>query len=151
MSASARCPVARLRLADWTAAAPLVMPLRLRVFVDEQGVPPEMEQDEFDAVSVHAIATDAAGEVIGTARLLPDGHVGRFAVAAPQRGSGVGERLLRALLDAAARRGHRRVVLHAQLTAEAFYAHYGFERTGDVFMEAGIAHATMARTLEPPG
>jgi predicted GNAT family N-acyltransferase len=151
MSASARRPVARLRLAEWATAAPLVMPLRLRVFVDEQGVPPEIEQDEFDPVSVHAIATDAAGEVIGTARLLPDGHVGRFAVTALQRGRGVGERLLQALLDEAARRGHRRVVLHAQLTAEAFYARYGFERTGDVFMEAGIAHATMARTLEPPG
>jgi len=59
--------------------------------------------------------------------------------------------LLQALLAEAARRGHRRTVLHAQVAAEGFYARYGFERTGDVFMEAGIAHTTMARALVQPG
>jgi predicted GNAT family N-acyltransferase len=127
------------------------MPLRLRVFVDEQRVPVEIEQDEYDAVSLHAIATDAAGAVIGTGRLLPDGHVGRMAVAAGYRGRGVGTRVLQALLAEAARRGHRRAVLHAQLSAVDFYARHGFERAGGVFTEAGIAHTVMARTLQPPG
>lgn len=143
-------PVARLRLIDWPEARALVMPLRLAVFVVEQGVPPEIEQDEFDAVSLHAVAEDASGAVIGTGRLLPDGHVGRFAVTAPLRGRGVGERILHALLAAAARRGQRLVVLHAQVAAEGFYARYGFQRTGDVFMEAGIAHTIMQRVLDPP-
>ncbi len=151
MSAATSCPIARLRLLDWRDAAPLVAPLRWRVFCVEQGVPRELELDEQDPLSLHAVAEDAAGEVIGTARLLPDGHVGRFAVTAAQRGRGIGARLLQALLAEAARRGHGRVELHAQLAAEGFYARYGFERTGSVFMEAGIAHATMARTLAPPG
>ena len=149
--ARAADPLAALWLAPWSEAASRVMPLRLRVFVVEQGVPADIEQDESDPVSLHAIATDAAGVVIGTGRLLPDGHVGRFAVDAALRGRGIGARILEALLAEAARRGHRRAELHAQLAAEGFYARYGFERTGGVFMEAGIAHTTMARPLQPPG
>jgi len=149
--AGAADPVASLRLAQWPEAEPLVMPLRVRVFVDEQGVPAEIEQDELDPVSLHAIATDASGAVIGTGRLLPDGHVGRMAVDARCRGRGVGARVLLALLDEAARRGHRKAILHAQLSAEGFYARYGFHRTGDVFLEAGIAHTVMERELSPPG
>ncbi|MFO1401877.1 MAG: GNAT family N-acetyltransferase [Steroidobacteraceae bacterium] len=151
MSGAAPGAIARLRLLDWHEAEPLAGPLRLRVFCEEQGVPRDIEIDEHDPLSVHAVAEDAGGAVIGTARLLPDGHVGRFAVAAACRGHHVGARLLQALLEEALRRGHRRAVLHAQVSAEGFYARYGFERTGGVFMEAGIAHATMARTLAPPG
>jgi predicted GNAT family N-acyltransferase len=146
----ARDPVAGLRLAEWPEAEPLVMPLRLRVFVDEQGVPADIERDEFDPVSLHAIATDAAGAVIGTGRLLPDGHIGRMAVAAPLRGRGVGAQVLAVLLVAAARRGHARAILHSQVSAEGFYARYGFRRSGGVFMEAGIAHIVMERPLDPP-
>ena len=143
-------PVARLRIADWPEAQAQVMPLRLRVFVDEQGVPADIEQDEYDAVSRHAIAVDAGGAVIGTGRLLPDGHVGRMAVAAHARGRGVGARVLAALLAEAAPRGLRRAVLHSQVAAEGFYARYGFRRSGGVFMEAGIAHIIMERPLDPP-
>jgi predicted GNAT family N-acyltransferase len=151
MGRAAPDPVARLRLLDWREAEPLAGPLRLRVFCEEQGVPRDIEIDAHDPLSLHAVAEDAEGTVIGTARLLPDGHVGRFAVAAACRGRGVGERLLQALLEEAIRRGHRRAVLHAQVAAEGFYARYGFERTGEVFMEAGIAHTTMERTLLPSG
>ena len=142
--------VARLRLANWAAARSRVMPLRLQVFVEEQGVPLEMEEDADDPVSLHAIAEDGDGVVIGTGRLLPDGHIGRVAVAARLRGRGVGARILTALMAEAARRGQRRALLHAQVAAEGFYARLGFERTGDVFMEAGIAHTIMARALDPP-
>lgn len=143
-------PVAALRIADWPEAQPLVMPLRLEVFVGEQGVPPDIEQDEYDPVSRHAIAADAGGAVIGTGRLLPDGHVGRMAVAAHARGRGVGAAVLAALLAEAARRGSSRAVLHSQVSAEGFYARYGFRRSGGVFMEAGIAHIIMERQLDPP-
>jgi predicted GNAT family N-acyltransferase len=143
-------PVARLRLAAWPEARARVLPLRLQVFVDEQGVPPDIEEDADDPLSLHAIAEDASGAVIGTGRLLPDGHVGRMAVAARLRGRGVGARILAELLAEAVRRGQRRAILHAQVAAEGFYARYGFARTGDVFMEAGIAHTIMERALDPP-
>ena len=136
---------------DWPTLRDAAAPLRTEVFVGEQGVPAAIEMDANDIHCVHALAVDAGGAAIGTGRLLPDGHVGRFAVDAAHRGRGIGARILEALLAEAARRGHRRAELHAQLAAEGFYARYGFERTGGVFMEAGIAHTTMARPLQPPG
>lgn len=127
------------------------MPLRVTVFVVEQGVPMEMERDDFDPASRHALATDASGSAIATGRLLPDGHIGRLAVRASLRGHGVGSAVLAALVAEARRLGLREVVLHAQVQAQAFYARNGFEAEGATFMEAGIAHRLMRRAVAPHG
>jgi len=138
----------RIELLDWETARPRAWPLRLAVFVHEQRVPEELEHDEWDARSLHALASDERGRVLGTARLLPDGHIGRMAVAAAARGRGVGSVLLQSLLAAAARRGHTEVQLHAQVSAQPFYARHGFEAIGAPFMEAGIEHRTMRRPVK---
>ena len=136
----------RLVMGDWAAMREQAEPIRIEVFVDEQQVPLEMEWDEFDVVSLHAIAwaNDAA---IGTARLLPDGHIGRLAVLRPWRGQGAGRALMLAMIDAARHAGHRRVVIHAQCHAENFYSRLGFTPEGATFMEAGIPHVAMVRVL----
>jgi len=134
---------ASLSLCDWAQAEVRVMPLRIEVFVREQGVPADMELDEFDPVSLHAVCESDA-RVIGTGRLLPDGHIGRLAVARDWRGQGVGGRMLEALVAEAARRGLAEAVLHAQVQAEAFYLRHGFVPDGPVFEEAGIAHRAPA-------
>ncbi len=89
---------------DWARLHDDAAAVRHAVFVVEQNVPPEIEMDEFDAVCVHAVAYDAAGQVLGTGRLLPDGHIGRMAVQRRARGLGVGARLLQALVEAGAPR-----------------------------------------------
>lgn len=137
----------QITIVDWVYAAPRVMPLREAVFVVEQGVPREIEQDAFDAVSRHAIATAPDGRVVGTGRLLPDGHIGRMAVAAERRGQGVGGRILDALVREADARGMREVVLHAQTHAADFYVRHGFVAEGEIFVEAGIEHRLMRRML----
>ena len=43
--------------------------------------------------------------------------------------------------------GHRMLVLHAQTHAAGFYEAHGFQVEGEEFMEAGIAHVVMTRTL----
>ncbi|MDX5363737.1 MAG: GNAT family N-acetyltransferase [Pseudazoarcus pumilus] len=136
----------RLSLCDWAQAETRVMPLRIEVFVQEQGVPPEMELDEFDPLSLHAVC-EVDGAVIGTGRLLPDGHIGRLAVARDWRARGLGGQMLEALVAEAAGRGLHEAVLHAQVQAEAFYARHGFVAEGAVFDEAGIAHRLMRRAL----
>jgi predicted GNAT family N-acyltransferase len=73
--------------------------------------------------------------------------IGRMAVAASSRHSGVGRAVLEALLDAARSRGEREAVLHAQLSAAPFYERAGFTRRGPEFDEAGIAHVEMLRAL----
>ena len=136
-----------LKICDWPEAEARVMPLRVRVFVEEQGVPAEIERDALDAVCRHAIARDAGGRVIATGRLLPDGHIGRMAVLRTARGAGVGGAVLQALIAEAARRGLPEVALNAQTHALAFYLRHGFEAVGEVFMEAGIPHRAMRRTV----
>ena len=140
-------PAVLVEITDWARAEAQVMPVRIAVFVVEQGVPEDIERDEFDAVSRHAIARDEAGAVVATGRLLPDGHIGRMAVAAPLRGKGGGGAVLEALVAEAARAGLAEVALNAQVHALAFYRRHGFVEYGDVFMEAGIPHRAMRRTL----
>jgi predicted GNAT family N-acyltransferase len=122
-------------------------PVRVTVFVHEQGVPADLECDAFDAVSRHALALDAQGRPIGTGRLLPDGHIGRMAVLQAWRGRGVGAALLLRLLQAAREDGVQRVALNAQVRAVGFYSRYGFAPEGAEFFEAGIAHLAMVRHL----
>ena len=137
----------RIEVVGWDEAEARVMPVRTGVFVVEQGVPAEIERDAFDAVCRHAIARDAGGRVVATGRLLPDGHIGRMAVRRAARGAGVGGAVLQALIAEAARRGLREVALAAQTHALDFYLRHGFEAVGEVFMEAGIPHRAMRRTV----
>lgn len=140
-------PAVRVELGDWNTIGELAMPLRMRVFVEEQGVPEALELDEFDPVSRHALVRDADGTVLATGRLLPDGRIGRMAVDVAWRGRGLGGAVLEALLQEAVRRGLASVLLHAQVHAMPFYARHGFGAEGEIFMEAGTAHCLMRRTL----
>jgi predicted GNAT family N-acyltransferase len=133
----------RIELGDWTATRALAEPVRQTVFVDEQKVPADIELDEFDPVSLHALAFDAEGRVLGTGRLLPDGHIGRMAVLRQARGIGVGGALLQALMQAARARGDREVLLSAQTHAIPFYRRFGFVAEGEAYDDAGIPHRMM--------
>lgn len=133
----------RLSLGDWQQQRVGARAVRLQVFVIEQNIPLELEWDEMDALSLHAVAYDQAGQPIGTGRLLPDGHIGRMAVSKALRGQGVGGAILTALMQQARARGEREIVLHAQTPVEAFYQRFGFSRFGEEFSEAGIPHVRM--------
>jgi predicted GNAT family N-acyltransferase len=132
--------------ADW----PEVAALRTRVFVVEQGVPAEIEQDDADATAVHVLSRDDAGRVVATGRLLLDGpvaRIGRMAADAAVRGRGHGAAVLAELHRQAAARRAELVELHAQLTARRFYEREGYAAVGEVYEEAGIAHITMRCAL----
>jgi len=136
----------RVRAADWNVDRAALRAVREQVFVREQAVPVELEWDEFDPLCQHVVA-EAAGQAIGTGRLLPDGHIGRMAVLESWRRQGVGSALLEALLRLARDRGIRRVRLNAQSRAVAFYARHGFVAEGEEFIEAGIPHRSMWRDV----
>ena len=132
---------------DWAE----IVDLRTRVFVEEQGVPPEIEQDDRDATAVHALSRNESGRVVATGRLLlgDDGRagIGRMATDAAARGRGHGAAVLAELQRQAAARGMVEIELHAQVTARRFYERAGYTAVGDVYEEAGIAHVTMVRKL----
>lgn len=152
---------AQVRLAQ-PADMPAVFALRHEVFVIGQDVPAELERDELDATAEHGVAYDGA-RLIGTGRLLDgrtdeDGRlvpgtagqvatIGRMAVLAPERGTGVGRRLLDLLVGRAGERGYGSVELHAQVHARGFYERAGFAPYGAVYLEAGIEHVGMRRDL----
>ena len=125
--------------------------LRMRVFVDEQGVPPEVEMDEFDDVAIHAIAYKF-GLVVGTGRLIldtdTDARIGRMAVNADLRRTGVGAAVLAFLENEARSHGIKLIKLHAQNYVKHFYAKYGYRERGNTFFEAGILHIEMTRNIE---
>jgi predicted GNAT family N-acyltransferase len=137
----------RIELGDWAVLGARARDVRTEVFLVEQKVPVELEWDEMDAVSLHAIALDASGHVLGTGRLLPDGHIGRMAVRHEARGQGTGSAILAALMQAARQRGQREVMLNAQTHATGFYARFGFVGEGEEFEDAGIPHIHMSCRL----
>jgi predicted GNAT family N-acyltransferase len=134
-----------LVLGRWNELKGKALPLRLEVFVKEQGVPLELESDEFDEQATHALVTDHEGRVIATGRLLTDGRIGRLAVASDRRSAGVGKKVLQALMDRARDLGMAQVHLHARVEAEPFYRKFGFTSQGGVFDEAGSPHIQMVR------
>lgn len=140
-----------IQLMTWSDALPLARAVREKVFIEEQDVPRELEWDEWDERSDHAVALDGRSNAIGTARLLPvgciGGRIGRMAVLRPWRGRGVGAALLEALLQLARERGMPEVTLHAQTHAAGFYRKFGFDTRGDEFLEAGIPHVEMSLRL----
>lgn len=134
-------------LVDWQSAARSLTAIRYQVFVVEQKVPVELELDELDPVSLHALAHDGSNCVLGTGRLTPTGKIGRMAVDIGYRGCGVGGKLLSALIQAARQRGDDRVCLSAQISALRFYHRYGFIIQSEIFMDAGIPHQDMCLRL----
>ncbi|MFJ3502994.1 GNAT family N-acetyltransferase [Streptomyces sp. NPDC090135] len=134
--------------------------VRREVFVEEQGVPRELEYDTYDATAVHVLAVRADGLPLGTGRLLHGadalgktggdasvGSLGRLAVAKAARGLGVGAALVRGIEEAARERGLTAVDLHAQTHALGFYERLGYEAYGPEFPDAGIPHRAMRKAL----
>jgi predicted GNAT family N-acyltransferase len=136
-----------VRRADWERDRESLRWVRTAVFVDEQSVPLALEWDGLDDNCLHVLAEDSRGAPIGTGRLLPDGHIGRMAVLPAWRGRGVGGAILGELLRCAAAQGLTQVVLNAQTHATGFYARFGFSAEGAAFLDAGIEHRRMRRTL----
>jgi predicted GNAT family N-acyltransferase len=125
--------------------------VRTEVFVHEQKIPLDLEWDDADQTALHAVAYNTLGQAIGTARLLehtPEtAKVGRMAVKRVLRGSSIGRDLLHVLIACARQRCNQEVMLHAQRSAQGFYARAGFFTRGEPFEEVNIPHIEMFRAL----
>ena len=144
-------PMVRLRTGAWNELGRDAERLRTTVFVQEQGVPREIEIDELDPLALHAVAYNGLQLPVATGRLVTAGagvaRIGRMAVDRSVRGGHLGRQVLDCLVEAARQRGDREVVLHAQCHAQAFYEKAGFTPRGDIDEEAGIPHIMMGRLL----
>jgi len=133
-----------VRLADWQKDNADLRRIRETVFIAEQAVPPELEWDAEDAEALHFLVYEG-DYPIGTARLLPDGHIGRVSVLKDWRGLKVGDALLRAVIAEAEKRGLQQQMLSAQVQATPFYERLGFAIVSGEYLDAGIPHVDMVR------
>lgn len=131
---------------SWEKAEPLAAPIRFAIFV-EQPEAAGFELDELDKDCVHAIVYDDGGKAIGTARLMPDGQIGRMAVVKDWRRRGVGAELLDALIGEARRRGLEHVRVMAPVQALEFYRSQGFVADGKIQPIGGALQQPMKRPL----
>ena len=134
----------------WDQAPDAVRELREQVFIEEQGVPLELEWDDTDALADHFLMVSADGsKPLATARLYPDGvgggSIGRLAVKMSERGQGLGQQLLRAVMSHAAPR-YDYLMLSAQEYAIPFYERCGFYVCSGTYDDAGIPHRSMCCT-----
>ena len=140
-----------VRFASTTEDRDAAFVLRRQVFEIEQGVPRPLDRDAHDFNADHVVALDDGGGVVGTGRVVRVDartcQIGRMATAADHRKHGVGAKVLEALERMAALRGLAEIVVHAQLPAEPFYAHRGYAKEGDVFLEEGVPHVRMRKRL----
>ncbi len=144
-------PVCTIQTGTWDDLQKEACLLRREVFVEEQGIPVELEWDEHDAQAIHAVTLNRLGMPVATGRLTSHApgvsRIGRMAVARVLRGTKLGKDLLRVLVEKSRSRGDRKIILHAQKTAEGFYSREGFLSQGEPFTEAGIQHIEMVLDL----
>ena len=123
-----------------------IVAIRTEVFIHEQKVPEEREMDGLDPEAMHVLAYDG-DTVVGTGRILPDGHIGRIAVNRRYRGRGAGRMITQKLLDIARDLNRPEVWLSSQYHARKFYQKMGFIEQGNRYEEAGIDHVRMTRKI----
>ncbi len=125
--------------------------LRRDVFEIEQNIPRPLDRDPYDYSADHVVAFDPGGRCVGTGRIVRmdarTAHIGRMAVAKDQRKHGIGALVLEALERMAAMRGLSDLLVASQLPAESFYGNRGFVRQGDVFLDQGVPHVMMKKTI----
>ncbi|MDI9336408.1 MAG: YbgC/FadM family acyl-CoA thioesterase [Gammaproteobacteria bacterium] len=141
-----------VKVGTWAELGKDASTIRKAVFVKEQGVDETLELDDLDAQAVQAIIYNCFDQPVATGRLVQlnpaTSKIGRMAVHKSLRGTQLGSRVLRTLIEQARQRGDAKVILHAQASAVAFYAKHGFSRFGESFVEAGILHQKMALELK---
>lgn len=124
--------------------------VRTQVFVEEQGVPEDLEWDGNDSEALHMVVKEG-DKVIGTARVLfladNQAKLERMAILKPFRRRGIGRRIISFMNEELRNRQVKQITLHAQYAVVAFYESCGFEASGSLFWEAGIKHIKMQRQL----
>ncbi|MBB6453074.1 putative GNAT family N-acyltransferase [Salirhabdus euzebyi] len=120
------------------------------VFIKEQHVPADLEIDEFDQEATHFVGYEN-NEPVAASRLRfieEYGKLERICVLKDFRGKQYGKQIIQAMEREIKHSGYKKAKLNAQTHAEGFYHSIGYETVSDEFMDAGIPHVTMIKTLK---
>ncbi len=130
-----------------------VLALRLAVFVDEMGVPIELEEDEYDKTATHLCIKHQQQSIgtIGTLRLVFTSKgvkVGRVAIHSDYRRQGLGRQMMQLAIRYCRQLSSSKITLGSQTYITSFYQSLGFTQQGEVFDDAGIPHVEMYLDIE---
>ncbi|RJX37829.1 GNAT family N-acetyltransferase [Paenibacillus pinisoli] len=123
--------------------------IRMEVFVNEQGVSPDVEIDEHEEDAIHVLVK-YNGEPAGAGRIrVVEGmaKLERICVLAQFRKHGIGAAVMEELEEVAREADLPKAKLHAQTQAAGFYERLGYKADSDEFMEEGIPHIRMIKKL----
>lgn len=124
--------------------------IRTEVFVHEQGVDPDIEIDEHEAIAKHVLVL-YDGQPAGAGRVRNVEGIAkleRICVLQPYRMHKVGAAVMAELESIARGMGLSKAKLHAQTHAAGFYEKLGYTVDSDEFMEDGIPHVRMIKKLK---
>lgn len=122
--------------------------IRKKVFITEQQIDPKIELDDLDDQTIHFVGYFNEQPVM-TARLLKLdnqlGKVQRVAVLPAFRNQGLARDLMLKVQDYATEHQFAGLILGAQAHAVPFYEKLAYQKSGEPFVEAGIAHQNMEK------
>lgn len=124
----------------------------MEVFCVEQNCPYQ-DCDGKDLESWHLMGRDEAGKLVCYTRLLPKGlaypeypSIGRVVTAPSARGTGAGKVLMEKSIAMCQQLfGNQDIKIGAQTYLLKFYEGFGFQSTGEAYLEDGIPHTKMIR------
>jgi ElaA protein len=127
-----------------------ILALRQEVFVVEQNCPYQ-DCDGKDLLSWHLMGRDTSGKLVCYTRLLPKGvsyenyvSIGRVVSAPAARGTGAGKALMEKSIQMCRQLfGKQPIKIGAQTYLLKFYEGFGFQSTGEEYLEDGIPHTKM--------
>ncbi len=135
-----------------TAELYAVLQLRTEVFVVEQACVFQ-DMDGADSKAVHVLGM-AGDELVAYARCFPAGikfseaSIGRVITRMSARGASLGHELMRQAIKCVTQQwGAQPIRIGAQARLEKFYRQHGFVTTGAPYIEDGIPHLEMLRTI----
>lgn len=126
-----------------------IMQLRLEVFSVEQNCAYQ-DADGKDLKSVHLSGFDSSGDLVVYSRIVPAGisfkeiSIGRVISSNKVRGTGAGKELMKKSIDFIKKEyGNVPIRIGAQCYLIKFYSSFGFEISGEEYLEDNIPHIEM--------
>ncbi len=131
-----------------------IMKFRVDIFVVEQKCAyPELDDKDQHEDTLHILGIDE-DKLVAYARLLPpnvsypDASIGRFAVDSSMRHQGIGSQLLEQCIKLITEQWPtKNIRISAQAHLHIFYESVQFEKVSDSYLEDGIPHIEMLRTV----
>lgn len=125
--------------------------IRQMVFIKEQGVPADLELDDYDAIATHFIVIDGE-QVIGAARMREiDNNIAkieRVCILKNYRGQNLGILIMNEIEKNAKQQGFQKLKLNSQSYAIPFYEKLQYTVVSEEFIDAGIPHRAMEKYIQ---